>query len=96
MSHPGFIVEFNNPSAYGRRFGQELRNLGLSAKRLPHKTAWLLNYDGQFETFSEFKEAIAASVKTQGSALIVSMQTRRAWVMRKTQSSRYRVNAIYQ
>jgi hypothetical protein len=86
MAHPGFIVEFNNPSAYGRRFGRELSGLGLSARRLPHKTAWLLNYRGDFETFSEFREAVAASLRAQGSALVVSMRTRKAWVMRKSRS----------
>jgi hypothetical protein len=86
MAHPGFIVESNNPSAYGRRFGRELSGLGLSARRLPHKTAWLLNYRGDFETFSELREAIAASLRVQGSALVVSMRTRKAWVMRKSRS----------
>jgi hypothetical protein len=94
MGHPGFIVEFNNPSKYGRRFGRELSRLGLSAKRLSHKTAWHLNYGGQFETFDEFKETVAASVKTGASALVVSLKTRKAWIMRKTKRSRYRLTRI--
>jgi hypothetical protein len=95
MTHPGFIVEFNHPSAYGRRFDRELSGLGLSARRLPHKTAWLLNYNGDFETFSEFREAVAASLRARGSALAVSMRTRRAWVMRKTRSHRVALTSIF-
>jgi hypothetical protein len=97
VAHPGFIVEFNNPSTYGRQFNRQLRGLGLKAKRLSHKTAWLLNYDGQFDTFGEFREAIAASIKANGSALIVSRKTRQAWVMHKTarRSGEHHLTTIY-
>ena len=95
MAHPGFIVEFNNPSAYGRRFGRELSGLRLSAKRLKHKTAWLLKYNGDFETFSEFREAVAASLRASGSALVVSMRTGKAWVMRKSRSHRVALTSVF-
>jgi len=95
MAHPGFIVELNNPSGCGRRFGRELAGPGLSASRLPHRTAWLLNDNGDFETFSEFKEAVAASLRARGSALAASLRTRRAWAMRKTRSHRVALTSFF-
>ena len=69
MAHAGFIVEFNNPNSYGQQFGSHLKSLGLKAERLPHKTAWRLNYNGQFSKFKTLQRRIAKAVKRSGSAL---------------------------
>ena len=81
MAHPGFIVEFNNPTAYGKQFRKQLKALHISAKRLPHKTAWLLNYDGQFKKFKTLQARIRRAININGSALIASMKTGQAWVL---------------
>ena len=80
MAHPGFIVEFNNPNSYGKQFRSHLRSLNV-AKRLPHKTAWLLNYDGGFKKFKTLQKRIRRAIKSDGSALIASMKTGKAWVL---------------
>jgi hypothetical protein len=94
MAHPGFIVEFNNPSSYGQRFDAQLNNLQLKAKQLPHKTAWLLNYDGQFSRFRKLQREIATSIKVGGSALIVSRRTGKAWVMKKRPMGQFKLLAV--
>jgi hypothetical protein len=83
MAHPGFIVEFNNPTAYGKQFRSHMRVLGIKGKRLKHKTAWLLNYDGSFTKYKRLKRAIALAIKRNGSALIVSLRTRKAWILKR-------------
>jgi hypothetical protein len=96
MAHAGFIVEFNNPVKYGEDLKDHMTELGLKARRLVHKTAWSINYNGSFRKFKKLKLAIARSIsKTRGSALILSRKTGDAYVLRWRNAKKfYVVNVV--
>jgi hypothetical protein len=94
MAHPGFIVEFNNPNLYGRQFRAHLHGLGLKARRLTHKTTWVLSYDGQFSRFKTLQRRISTAMTQNGSALIVSLKTKKAWVMTKAPFGGFKLRSV--
>jgi hypothetical protein len=82
MAHAGFVIEFNNPTAYGKQFKAHLKGkLELRAKRIPHKTAWLVNYAGSFKKFTTLQKRIRRAIKSDGSAMIVSLKTSQVYVL---------------
>jgi hypothetical protein len=90
MAHPGFIVEFNNPTKYGQSFGSHLRSLNLRAKRLPHKTAWLLKYGEELWKFKKLLARISKAIKVGGSALVISRRTGKALVIAKSKPKKFK------
>ena len=90
MAHPGFIVEFNNPTKYGQSFGSHLGSLNLKAKRLPHKTAWLLKYGEQLWKFEKLLARISKAIKVGGSALVISRKTGKTLIIAKFRPKKFK------
>jgi len=83
MTHPGFVVEFNRPTVYGKQLSEHLVSLGMKSRQLVHKTAWWVTYDGVFADYKDLKHAVARSInKRLGSALVISRKTGRTDILR--------------
>jgi hypothetical protein len=83
MKHPGFVVEFNNPTKYASELKEHLLQLGVKSRQLVHKTAWWVGYGEKIYEFKELRKVIAKSIKVNGgSALLISMKSGDGLVIR--------------